>query len=656
MLVQKLLSGSPDDKLYSDDVFQSYVRTGTGADVTVTTGIDMTKGYMLWSKGRSGATDHAIYDSERGVTLDLVSNSTAAQTTQTTGLKSVSATGHTVGSLAKMNTSAATYVDFVFRKAPKFFDVVTYTGNGVAGRQIPHALGIAPGMVIYKRTDSTGDLFVWHRSIGSSSYIAMNLTSQAYGSSEPGGLWGVDPTSTYLQIGSGNVNTTGATYVAYLFAHDTSADGIIQCGSFTTDGSGNATVNLGWEPQYVLYKRSDNSSGGDWRIIDTMRGFTVGADQTLFANLSNAEATENARISPSATGFYGDAFGLVASATYIYLAIRRPNKPPTTGTQVYNAVTYTANGTDGRQITGAGFPPDLAISDPRDGYATPGGPNFYSRLTGNGWFLCSGNTNTEANGSASSNGVFLMDGITASTTGANVWSNVGTHPYINHFFKRAPGVFDQVCWTGNGNSGARAISHNLGVAPELTIYKHRSGGTLGSSTTWHVGNSPWVGAKAGLFLNTADAAFTVYTGESSGWSDQPPTSSQFYVIGPNTGTGQFNNNNANYVAYLFATLAGVSKVTRFVGNGTTQNIDCGFSAGARLVLIKATSTTGNWNLGDSTRGIVAGNDPLLCLNTTSAEVTTDDWLDPYAQGFTVNETASAHANTAGVSYLVLAMA
>ena len=89
-------SGGAEDKLYPEDVFVSYLRTGTGADVTVSTNIDMTKGYMVWTKGRSGTTYHAIYDSARGVTKDLVTNSTAAETTQATGLKAVSTTGHTI--------------------------------------------------------------------------------------------------------------------------------------------------------------------------------------------------------------------------------------------------------------------------------------------------------------------------------------------------------------------------------------------------------------------------------------------------------------------------------------------------------------------------------------------------------------------------------
>lgn len=222
--MQKLLSAcGGEETLFSDDVFSAYLRTGTGADVTVTTGIDMTKGYMLWSKGRSGATDHAIYDSARGVTFDLVSNSTAAQTTQATGLKAVSSTGHTVGSLAKMNTSAATYVDFVFRRAPKFFGCGTYTGNGVAGRQIPHSLGVAPGMVIVKKTSGADSWYVYHRSITATKIIMLDSPVAAdvfpY-------MWNdTEPTASAFTVGlNAGVNASGATYVYYAFAHDTSAD------------------------------------------------------------------------------------------------------------------------------------------------------------------------------------------------------------------------------------------------------------------------------------------------------------------------------------------------------------------------------------------------------------------------------------------------
>jgi hypothetical protein len=90
-----------------------------------------------------------------------------------------------------------------------------------------------------------------------------------------------------------NVNTVMATtYVAYLFAHDPlgpsgdGSDGLIACGSYTGNGSTDGPeIDLGWEPQWVLAKKSDTF----WRWLgygDTMRGFATPAssDAPLFPN------------------------------------------------------------------------------------------------------------------------------------------------------------------------------------------------------------------------------------------------------------------------------------------------------------------------------------------------------------------------------------
>ena len=81
-----------------------------------------------------------------------------------------------------------------------------------------------------------------------------------------------------------------------------------------------------------------------------------------------------------------------------------------------------------------------------------------------------------------------------------------------------------------------------------------------------------------------------------------------------------------------------------------------FAAGARFILIKDTSTTGNWVVFDTTRGIVAGNDPYLLLNSTAAEDTDEDAVDPANSGFIVNETSTSNINTNGVTYIYLAIA
>lgn len=124
------------------------------------------------------------------------------------------------------------------------------------------------------------------------------------------------------------VNDIGQSYVYYAFAHDTSADGIIQCGSFTSTGVVLA-VTLGWEPQFLLCKRANST--GPWDLIDSARGFQVdrnAATVQLIANSSVAEAAYGI-YGPTATGFTHYDGG--SGDTYIYLAIRRPNKPPTSG-------------------------------------------------------------------------------------------------------------------------------------------------------------------------------------------------------------------------------------------------------------------------------------------------------------------------------------
>ena len=133
------------------------------------------------------------------------------------------------------------------------------------------------------------------------------------------------PTSTTFTVEQDNsVNASGASYVAYLFAHDTSADGYIQCGSFTTGSSGDTNVVLGWQPSWILYKRADSATGGNWGIHDTVRGMTSdpNGDERLFANLTSSAANGDA-FNVTSTGFDAQGGGdLYYNAEYIYMAIR----------------------------------------------------------------------------------------------------------------------------------------------------------------------------------------------------------------------------------------------------------------------------------------------------------------------------------------------
>ena len=110
-----------------------------------------------------------------------------------------------------------------------------------------------------------------------------------------------------------------------------------------------------------------------------------------------------------------------------------------------------------------------------------------------------------------------------------------------------------------------------------------------------------------------------------------------------------------YVAYLFASHPGISKVGTYTGNGTSQTINCGFSTGARFVLVKRTDSTGDWYVWDTARGINSGNDPHLSLKGTAAEVATDDSVDVDSSGFVVNQVAATNINVNGGTYLFFAV-
>jgi hypothetical protein len=628
MLKARLLAGGGAETLYVDDVFSAYTYTGNGATQTITNGIDLAgKGGLVWTKHRGTAYHHFSSDSAVGLTYSLIPDATDGVTGG--GISGFTSSGFTLPAENATNQASQSFVAWTFRKAAKFFDVVTYTGNG-ANRTISHSLGQAPGMIVIKRTDSTSPWTVYHRSLANTEYLVLNTTAAKVTGATTYWNSTTADASTFALGTSTDVNTSAATYVAYLFAHDTATDGLIQCGTFTTDGSGNATVSLGWEPQFSMWKTT--SGPGSWYMSDTSRGSTAdGAINYLLANTSGAEASGTG-YKINATGFTVAGFG--ASVTYIYLAIRRPNKPPTVGTQVYSAIARTGTGA-AATVTGVGFAPDLVHIQQRSSAGNDS--SMWDRLRGIPKWVATNTTIAEA--SVSNEVLTLtMDGMTLGTGTSNL-TNPSGPTFINHFFKRAPGVFDQVCYTGTGV--AKTEAHNLGVVPELMIVKVRNYGF-----GWQV-YSKDIPITQVLQLELDYAPVTKLA-----WNSTTPIASVFSL-----GTsGDVNANAATYVSYLFATKAGISKVGSYTGTGTTNAIDCGFTTGARFVLIKRTDSTGDWYVWDTVRGIIAGNDPYLLLNSTAAEVTSTDYIDSYTSGFELSSTAPAAINASGGTYIYLAFA
>ena len=628
--LKEAAGNSADATLYVDDVFSTYLYTGNGSTQTINNGIDLAgKGGLVWCKQRSSTENHFLFDTARGVNKYLQSTNTSGQTTVTATLPAFNANGFDVGGNGP-NTSPTTYASWTFRKAAKFFDVVTWTGNGVGGATVSHNLGVAPGMIIFKATSSASNWFVYHQSLGLNGSLILNGTD-----ANPGyGRVSAVSSSSFTTDGTGN--GFGVTYVAYLYAHDTSSTGIIQCGSFTTTSSNQINpVTLGWEPQFIMWKQTSGATA--WFMADTMRGWdSNGNSQQLSPNSANQESADTAFAHPNATGFSGGTAAM--SATYIYMAIRRPNKPPTTGTQVYASVARTGTNTVG-QSTSFGQVTDLVFTKRRAG-GTPQTWAWTDRLRGPYVELTSVTAVAEASYADDVTGFDSMTGFKFGS-GAGGQINDSAINYVDSLFKRAPGFFDEVCYTGTGVATTQA--HNLTVVPEMIITKSRN-----NAASWLVYNAVLGNTKATIINSTnASSAYS-----PPAWNDTTPTSTVFSI-----GTNPSNNTSGGtYVAYLFATLAGISKVGSYTGNGTGQAIACGFgSGGARFVLIKRTDDVGAWYTFDSARGLTSGSSPYLLLNSTAAEVTGNNGVYASSGGFTLGATASLTTNIIGASYIFLSV-
>ena len=184
MLNKKALAGTPSTPpVFVEDVFSTWLYTGTGANQTITNDIDLAgKGGMVWIKSRTSipsSTAHMIADTVRGPTVTISSDTDSGNEADTDRYQSFNNNGFSIKTSARLNYSANPYVSWTFRKQAKFFDVVTYTGNGSA-RTISHNLGSVPGMIIVKRTDTTGDWQVYHRANTANpetDYLVLNSTA-----------------------------------------------------------------------------------------------------------------------------------------------------------------------------------------------------------------------------------------------------------------------------------------------------------------------------------------------------------------------------------------------------------------------------------------------------------------------------------------------
>jgi len=300
------------------DYFNTVLYTGTGATQSIT-GVGFQPD-LIWFKNRSGANNHALYDSVRGRALSLISNATNSDITSSTGndLASFDSNGFTVGPIqnhTSTNGSGQSIVAWnwkangsgvsntvgdtnatVSANTTSGFSIVSFNAGAAGNHTVGHGLGVTPNLIIMKDRQSTGygNWTVFHSSVctSTSNYLLLNGTG-ALGS--VANSWGSAlPTSTVFGFGS-NVNVAANdNIIAYCFA---STEGFSKFGKYTGNGSTDGPfIYTGFRPAFVIVKRS-NTSGTEWVMFDNKRDAYNEVIHYLFPSSSVAEST--------ATAYYG---------------------------------------------------------------------------------------------------------------------------------------------------------------------------------------------------------------------------------------------------------------------------------------------------------------------------------------------------------------
>ena len=635
-------SGGGGSAGFVDDVFSAYVYEGRNSSFRLRNGIDLyNEGGLVWIKSRSGTKSHQLVDTERGQSKYLSSETKNGEIIDADGrVRYFNNDGFSLGTNNEVNGSGEDYASWTFRKSPSFFDCVTYTGDGGPDlRSIPHNLGITPGMIITKNIKDSSDWFVWHRGLTALTALKLNLNRPP----ETQGALPSPPTDQEFFVQDSLNNEKNKEYVAYVFAHDDSDEGIIQCGTYK--GALNNKIDLGWEPQWLLIKQAQSPQQENWIILDSMRGIVKdGADSALFPNLAEAErsgangsAQSTEWVNLTATGFeLPDTHGEVNTTRqdYIYMAIRRPNKrasdfEPEELFNLYSA-TVSGNNTNPVYRTSPEWPVDFSFF--RDSPTIPGNLNVASRLAAPNYQRTNLNE--------------LEQTLTESYWDyMNGWRSTGGNDQSAWMWRRAPGFFDVVTYDGDGLS-PQTIQHGLGVKPEMMWIKSRE-----QNYSWVVYSST-LGADRYLRLNGVNSQMI----KPEIFRDTEPTDEVFTVGDDNS----VNKAVFGYIAYLWASVPGICDIGTYTGGDYSHDsstnsvrVDCGFTNGPRFVLIKRFDETSDWMYWDSLRGLGFSGNPMLKMFSTDAQVA-NDYIQAEPFGFRARE--GHPTNIDGAQYIYMAIA
>ena len=301
---------------------------------------------LVWIKRKDSAENHGLFDSVRGATKFLISNTTNSEFTRTNSLTSFDSSGFTLGDYSNTNASGSSNVAWcwdagsgspvsntdgsitstVKANTAKGFSIVSYTGNGTDGATVGHGLSSSIDFLIIKDRDNVRSWMAHSSASGftDTDYLYLDDSSSkgTYGAAN---FLNGAPSSSVVNLGDHPATNNSTTnYIAYCFH---SVSGYSSIGSYTgTGASGNSITGLGFKPAWVMIKRTDST--GNWFILDGTRDVSNPRNLFITANSSDNEKDLQVTDSLDFVDFNSDGFTLknggtfdnASGGTYIYMA------------------------------------------------------------------------------------------------------------------------------------------------------------------------------------------------------------------------------------------------------------------------------------------------------------------------------------------------
>lgn len=302
----------------SGDMFKVNLYTGNGVQPRVLTTLDFSRGGSYLVRPRAVGWPQMMWANTPG---PANMKSFAGSATEVPSINQITATGVAINTPI-LNTLSTNYFGYSFANFSKFAKTVTWVGDGNTTKDIAHGLGITPGAILVIHPANANYIDMYHRSLGPTQYLPMNAGSPL--TTTPTAWGDTAPNATTFRVGS-RYNATSVVYTALVLAHDDTATGFIQCGSYVGNGAAaGPAVSLGWQPQMLLVRAI--TGGSNQFVTDTTRspGFT-GNDELAYVSVSN-NVSNNFNLYELIPGGFrpGSTFSEsnANGATHIYVAVR----------------------------------------------------------------------------------------------------------------------------------------------------------------------------------------------------------------------------------------------------------------------------------------------------------------------------------------------